>query len=169
MEHCRLSEKPILFTNVLSGRKSVVLIWSGLHVTPEPLQCGWLLKCPQKWPNKHSVQGQLGMGNKCWPNQWHPHPIKEYFKKWGSRFENEAHKIWPLTGRWQNVSLADSMVGRKKQRLDCPLSTDGRHDVEMPALDWGGHSKKYHNTRLKSNRFIWNHELSERCPFIRWM
>ena len=41
------------------------------------------------------------------------------------------------------------------------------HDVEMPALDWGGHSKKSHNTSLKSNRFIWNHELSERCTFIR--
>ncbi|XP_078089048.1 NXPE family member 3-like isoform X2 [Mustelus asterias] len=27
--------------------------------------------------------------------------------------------------------------------------------VEMLALDWGGHSKKSHNTRLKSNRFIW--------------
>ena len=40
-------------------------------------------------------------------------------------------------------------------------------NVEMPALDWGGHSKKSHNTRLKSNRFIWNHELSEHCSFIR--
>ena len=39
------------------------------------------------------------------------------------------------------------------------------HDVEMLALDWGGHSKKSHNTRLKSNRFIWNHELLEH--FIR--
>ena len=29
------------------------------------------------------------------------------------------------------------------------------HDVEMPALDWGKHSKSFNNTRLKSNRFIW--------------
>ena len=38
-------------------------------------------------------------------------------------------------------------------------------DVEMPALDWGKHSKKSHNTRLKSNRFICSkcHELSEQA------
>ena len=29
------------------------------------------------------------------------------------------------------------------------------------------HNKKSHNTRLKSNKFIWNHELSECCSFIR--
>ncbi|GCB81955.1 hypothetical protein scyTo_0022595, partial [Scyliorhinus torazame] len=31
------------------------------------------------------------------------------------------------------------------------------HDVEMPALDWGEHSKKSYITRLKSNRFVSNH------------
>ena len=41
----------------------------------------------------------------------------------------------------------------------------GSHDVEMPALDWGEHSKKSHNTRLKANRFMWNHELSEHGSF----
>ena len=28
----------------------------------------------------------------------------------------------------------------------------GHPDVEMLALDWGKHSKKSHNTRLKSNK-----------------
>jgi len=38
----------------------------------------------------------------------------------------------------------------------------------MPALDWGGgHSKASDNTRLKSNRFILNRELSERRPFVK--
>ena len=27
--------------------------------------------------------------------------------------------------------------------------------MEMPALDWGKHSKSFNNTKLKSNRFIW--------------
>ena len=39
-----------------------------------------------------------------------------------------------------------------------------RNDMEMPALEWSRHSKKTHNTRLKSNRLIWNHELS--WPFL---
>jgi len=29
-------------------------------------------------------------------------------------------------------------------------------------LDWGGHSKISHHTRLESNRFVLNHELLER-------
>jgi len=50
--------------------------------------------------------------------------------------------------------------------LEIPVNTIG-HDVEMPALDWGGYSKISHNTRLKSNRFIVNHELSEHCSFVK--
>jgi len=42
-----------------------------------------------------------------------------------------------------------------------------KQEVEMPALDWGGHSKKSHNTSLESKRFIRNHELSEHCSFVR--
>jgi len=38
-------------------------------------------------------------------------------------------------------------------------------DVEMPALDWEEHSKISNNTRLKPNRFILNHNLSERRSF----
>jgi len=41
------------------------------------------------------------------------------------------------------------------------------YEVEMPVLDWSGHSNMSHNTRLKSNGFIWNHELLERCPFVK--
>jgi len=41
------------------------------------------------------------------------------------------------------------------------------HDVEMLALDWDGHSKISHKTRLKSNRFILNHKLSERRSFLK--
>ena len=39
----------------------------------------------------------------------------------------------------------------------CPSSPpwDSQCDVEVPALDCGKHSKKSNNTRLKSNRFIW--------------
>jgi len=33
-------------------------------------------------------------------------------------------------------------------------------------LDWDGHSKICSNTRLKSNRFISNHKLSERRSFL---
>jgi len=40
-------------------------------------------------------------------------------------------------------------------------------EVEMLALDWGGHSKKSHNARLRSNRFMWNHRLSEHCSFVK--
>jgi len=40
-------------------------------------------------------------------------------------------------------------------------------EVEMPVLDWDGHSKMSHNTRLKSNRFILNHKLSERRSFLK--
>jgi len=43
-------------------------------------------------------------------------------------------------------------------------STDSIHEVE---LDWDGHSQISHNTRLKSNRFILNHKLSERCSFFK--
>jgi len=39
--------------------------------------------------------------------------------------------------------------------------------VEMPALDWDGHSKIRNNTRLKSNRFILNHKLSEPRSFLK--
>ena len=41
------------------------------------------------------------------------------------------------------------------------------YEVEILVLDWGGHSKMSHNTRLKFNRFILNHEVSERCPFVK--
>jgi len=34
-------------------------------------------------------------------------------------------------------------------------------------LDWDGHSKISLNTRLKSNRFILNHKLSEHHSFIK--
>jgi len=34
------------------------------------------------------------------------------------------------------------------------ISHDQIDEVEMPALDWGGHNKMSHNTWLKSNRFI---------------
>jgi len=40
-------------------------------------------------------------------------------------------------------------------------------DVEIPALDWDGHSKISDYTRLKSNRFILNHKLSELCSFLK--
>ena len=38
----------------------------------------------------------------------------------------------------------------------CEVMHFGRlnQDVELPALDWGKHSKSFNNTRLKSNRFI---------------
>jgi len=51
------------------------------------------------------------------------------------------------------------------QREDHP-GTSG-HEVEMPVLDWDGHSKMSHNTRLKSKRFILNHRLLERCSFVK--
>jgi len=39
----------------------------------------------------------------------------------------------------------------------------------MPALDWGGHSEMSYNTKIKSNRFILNHKLSERCSIVKWV
>jgi len=41
------------------------------------------------------------------------------------------------------------------------------YDLEMLALDWNGHSKISHNTRLKFNRFLLNHKLSERRSFLK--
>jgi len=45
--------------------------------------------------------------------------------------------------------------------------TDTNGEVEMPALDLGGHSELSHNTRVMTKRFILNHKLSERCSFVK--
>ena len=53
-----------------------------------------------------------------------------------------------------NVTCATGQEQTEKEK-----NSDSCHEVELLALDWGGHSKKSNNIRLKSNRFIWNQEL----------
>jgi len=64
------------------------------------------------------------------------------------------------------LGFSESESTITRHNSEAVLGFLGNHDVEMPALDWGGHSKISHNTRLKSNRFILNHELSESCSFV---
>ena len=58
--------------------------------------------------------------------------------------------------RLDDLSLVrqnERFIDRSYRQVVTPGSR--KDDVEMPALDWGKHSKGFNNTRFKSNRFIW--------------
>jgi len=77
-------------------------------------------------------------------------------------------EVTRTTSIWGKVSrVKGKIVEWVGGRWFVQASVPGRSDVEMPALDWDGHSKICSNTRLKANRFISNHKLLERCSFFK--
>jgi len=54
-----------------------------------------------------------------------------------------------------------------KQWIKILVESDAYSLGVTPLMFLQMYSKMSHNTRLKSNRFILNHELLERCSFVK--